>query len=84
MTPYTSTYKSAVSASTSAVIAYSGTLSPNGSLTWFDRVGRPLNSTGPQGYYSDFRLSPNEKALAASMLNPRSGFIELWIIDLEC
>ena len=80
---HTSTYKSPISASTSAVIAYSGRLSPNGSLTWFDRAGRPLNSTGQQGYYSDFRLSPNEKALAASMLNPRTGSIELWIMDLE-
>jgi Tol biopolymer transport system component/predicted Ser/Thr protein kinase len=80
---HTSTYKSAISASASGVIAYAGTLSPNGSLTWFDRGGRRLDSAGPEGYYSDFRISPNEKALAASMLDPRTGFIELWIIDLE-
>jgi Tol biopolymer transport system component len=79
----TSTSKSAISASVSGTIAYAGTLTPNGTLTWFDRGGRQLGSTGTQGYYSDFRLSPNEKTLLASMLDPKTGNIEVWITDLE-
>ena len=75
-------FRSAISASTTGTIAYAGTLSPKGSLTWFDRSGHRLNSIGAEGYYTDFRLSPNEKSLAASMLNTRTGIIEVWIIDL--
>jgi eukaryotic-like serine/threonine-protein kinase len=78
----TSTFESAISASTTGAIAYAGTLSPKGSLTWFDRSGRRLNSTGAEGYYTDFRLSPNERSLAASMLDTRTGTIEVWITDL--
>jgi len=79
---HTSTYKSAISTSATGVIAYAGTLSPKGSLTWFDQGGRPLDSTGPEGYYTDFRLSPNEKLLAASLLDTKTGVIEVWITDL--
>jgi Tol biopolymer transport system component len=79
---HTSSYKSAVSTSATGVIAYAGTLSPKGSLTWFDRGGRLLGSIGPGGYYTDFRLSPNEKSLAASLLDSRTGIIEIWITDL--
>jgi Tol biopolymer transport system component len=79
---HSSTYKSAISTSTTGSIAYAGTLSPKGSLTWFDRAGRVLDSTGPEGYYTDFRLSPNEKSLASSMLDPNTGNIEVWINDL--
>jgi eukaryotic-like serine/threonine-protein kinase len=77
----TTTLKSAISTSATGVIAYSGALAPNGRLTWFDRAGLALNSTGPEGYYSDFRLSPNGKLLAASLLDRKTGSIEIWIND---
>jgi Tol biopolymer transport system component/predicted Ser/Thr protein kinase len=79
---HSTTHLSAVSASATGVIAYAGTLSPKGTLTWFDRAGQPGDSPVPEGYYSDFRLSPNEKSLAASLLNARTGAIEVWITDL--
>ena len=75
-------WKSAISASRTGVIAYAGTLSQNGRLTWFDHGGRALDSTGPEGYYSDFRLSPSEKSLAASLLDTKTGIIDVWITDL--
>jgi eukaryotic-like serine/threonine-protein kinase len=78
----TSAEKSAISTSVTGAIAYAGTLSSKGSLTWFDRGGRPTASTGPEGYYTDFRLSPDEKSLAASRLDPRTAIIEVWITDL--
>jgi Tol biopolymer transport system component len=34
------------------------------------------------GYYSDFRLSPDEKSLAASLVNPKTGVIDIWVNDL--
>lgn len=77
-----STHRSAISASATGVIAYAGTLSPKGRLTWFDRAGRPLYTAGPEGYYTDFRLSPDEKSLATSLLDAKTGNIEIWITDL--
>src|SRR5215468_5070104 len=40
------TFKSAISASDTGTIAYAGTLLQKGDLTWFDRTGQRLNSTG--------------------------------------
>ena len=77
-----STFKSAVSVSDTGTLAWAGTLSPGGRLTWFDRGGQSLSSVGPEGYYADFRLSPDEKALAVSMLDARTGNIDVWIYDL--
>jgi hypothetical protein len=68
-----STYKSLVSASLSGAIAFAETLSPRGSLTWFHRDGKTLGSMGPLGYYTDFRLSPTDDALAASRLDDKTG-----------
>ncbi len=78
----TSAYKSAISTSRTGTIAYSGTLSENGRLTWIDRGGKPLDSTGAEGYYTDFRLSPNEKSLAAALLDSKTGIIDVWMTDL--
>ena len=74
--------KSAISASRTGVIAYAGTLSQNGRLTWFERSGRALDFTGPEGYCPDFRLSPNEKSLAASLVDAKTALIDVWITDL--
>jgi Tol biopolymer transport system component/predicted Ser/Thr protein kinase len=78
-----STYKSVVSASLSGAIAFAETLSPKGSLTWFDRSGKTLGSVGPLGHYTDFRLSPTDDALAASRLDDKTGVIEVWVTDLS-
>jgi Tol biopolymer transport system component/predicted Ser/Thr protein kinase len=72
----------AVSASGTGAIAYAGTIAQNGRLTWYDRKGNPLETVGPEGYYTDFRLSPNEKALAASLVDPKAGIIDVWMMDL--
>ncbi len=79
---HTSTFKSAISVSDTGTLAWAGALSPQGRLTWFDRSGRSLNSLGPEAYYSDFRLSPDEKVLAVSMMDAKTGTIDVWIDDL--
>jgi Tol biopolymer transport system component len=78
----TSTWKSAVSTSKAGAIAYARMLAPQGSLIWFDRIGRRIESIGPEGYYTDFRLSPNGKSLAYSLLDTKRGVIDIWITDL--
>jgi serine/threonine protein kinase len=69
----TTAYMSAVSASRTGTIAYAGTLSQNGRLAWIDRGGHPLDPTDtPEGDYADFRLSPDETRLAASLVDPQN------------
>jgi len=76
-------FRSAVSASRTGSIAYAGTISQHGRLTWMDRRGNALGSTGtPDGYYADFRLSPDETRLTASLLDPKTNRVEVWLTDL--
>ena len=52
-------------------------------MTWIDRGGKLLG--GPdfvEGDYADFRLAPDEKRLAASLLDPKTGVVEIWLMDL--
>jgi serine/threonine protein kinase len=79
----TTAYMSAVSTSRTGTIAYAGTLSQNGRLAWMDRGGNPLGSPGtPEGDYTDFRLSPDETRLAASLVDPKTNTVEIWLTDL--
>jgi len=74
---------SAVSASRTGTIAYAGAISQNGRLTWMDRGGNPTGSIGtPEGDYTDFRLSPDEKRVALSLVDPKAGTVEVWLTDL--
>ena len=64
-------------------IAYARPLAQNGRLTWIDRRGNPLGSPGtPEGDYTDFRLSPDETRLAASLVDPKTNVVDIWITDL--
>ncbi len=76
-------FMGAVSTSRSAIIAYADTLLQNGRLTWMDRRGNPLVSSGlPEGDYIDFRLSPDEKRLVLSLVDPKTNVVEIWLSDL--
>jgi Tol biopolymer transport system component len=76
-------FMSAVSASRTGTIAYAGTLSQNGRLVWMDRGGHPLGSMAtPEGDYADFRLSPDGKRLAASLVDPKTNAVDIWLTDL--
>jgi Tol biopolymer transport system component/predicted Ser/Thr protein kinase len=72
----------AVSVSGAGILAYAGTLSETGRLTWFDRSGSPSGSVGPPGDYIDFRLSPDQTRLAASLVDPKAGAPNIWLMDL--
>jgi Tol biopolymer transport system component len=75
-------FMSAVSGSDAGTIAYAGTIAQNGHLSWFDRSGNALETAGiPDGDYVDFRLSPDEKRLAASLVNAKAE-VEIWLFDL--
>ena len=72
----------AYSLSNTGVLAYSGANSEAGRVTWFDRAGNPLGNVGPEGDYTNIRLSPDEKYLATSPTDSRSGVPDIWITDL--
>jgi serine/threonine protein kinase len=72
----------AVSVSRNSTLAYAGVLQQPGRLTWFDRNGNALGSTGAEGDYLNFRLSPDEKRLAVALVDPKTGGADTWITDL--
>jgi eukaryotic-like serine/threonine-protein kinase len=76
-------FMSAVSASLTGTIAYAGLLAQNGRLVWMDRGGNTLGPLGtPDGDYTDFRLSPDGTRLAASLGDPKTNVVDIWIRDL--
>ena len=77
-----STGAGSYSVSGTGTLAYAGTLSTPGRLTWFDRGGSPSDSAVSLGDYTDFRLSPDQTRLAAALVDPKTGFPDIWITDL--
>ena len=76
-------FMGAVSTSQTGSIAYADTILEAGRLTWMDRKGNPLAASGPpQGDYIDFRLSPDGQRLAASLVDPKTNVVEIWLTDL--
>jgi hypothetical protein len=73
-----------VSASLGNVLAYAvPNLSQIGRLTWFDRAGNAKESVGADGDYVDFRLSPDDTRLVASLVDARTGTPDIWLTDLQ-
>ena len=76
-------FLSGVSASLTSTIAYAPLIGRRGRLTWMDHHGNPTGSVAtPEGEYTDFRLSPDETRLAASIGDPRTNVVDIWIMDL--
>ena len=71
-----------MSASRTGTIAYAENIRQNGRLTWLDRGGQLLAAATPEGEYADFRLSPDDQHLGASLVDPKSNVLEAWITNL--
>jgi len=52
-------------------------------LLWVDRKGRVLDTLGKPSLYRDIALSPDEKSVAFSLLDPQVGTEDIWIYDLR-
>jgi serine/threonine protein kinase len=74
--------KGAISVSAAGILAQAGALAELGRLTWFDRSGNPSGPIGPAGDYVDFRLSPDQTRLAASLTDLNTGVPDIWLTDL--
>jgi Tol biopolymer transport system component len=74
----------AFSASSAGTLAYAGSTFRPGRLTWFDRSGKPLGMVGSDGEhdYADFRLSPDDTRLTASLVDPKVSALDIWLVDL--
>jgi Tol biopolymer transport system component len=72
----------AYSLSATGTLAYAGTLRTPSRLTWFDRSGTPSGVVGAVGDYTDFRLAPDGARLAASLVDHKTGFPDIWLTDL--
>lgn len=64
------------------VLAYQALGQATTELTWFDRRGRRLGNVGEAGNYSVPALSPDEKTLAVTRIDPHIGTRDLWLFDL--
>ncbi|HXW04195.1 MAG TPA: protein kinase [Vicinamibacterales bacterium] len=73
-----------VSASSEGTMAYASTHLQSGRLMWFNRDdGSRLDMALAEDDYTDFRLSPDEKRLAWTRVNRRTGQPEIWLTDIE-
>jgi Tol biopolymer transport system component len=52
-------------------------------LTWFDRSGKKLSTISNPGSYSNVRLSPDVRKLAADQSDAEGRNIDIWIHDLD-
>src|SRR5271157_1047316 len=51
-------------------------------LQWFDRSGKKLGAVGDAADFSSPALSPDEKKLAVSIVDPQAKTRDIWVIDL--
>ncbi|HUS13330.1 MAG TPA: protein kinase [Pyrinomonadaceae bacterium] len=72
-----------VSVSASGVLSYRSDGGSTAQLAWFDRAGKSLGTVGPPGEYSFFALSPDEKRVALTRIDPQTGTSDIWVVDLS-
>jgi serine/threonine protein kinase/Tol biopolymer transport system component len=76
-----STLATAVSVSSTGLLAYQTGGLGTTRLLWYDRTGRELGPIGPPGAYFEPALSPDARSLAVSRTD--SDKTNIWKIDLE-
>jgi len=56
---------------------------PQSQLVWFDRQGKSFGTVGPAGPYQDPGLSPDEKQVAVSLIDPESLRGDIVLLQLS-
>jgi Tol biopolymer transport system component len=72
--------RGAFSVSETGVLAYRATHDTE--LVWFDRSGRRLERIAPLGHYSNPALSPDQRRVAVTWLDPATDTTNIRLIDL--
>jgi serine/threonine protein kinase len=52
-------------------------------LAWFDRGGKELETVGEPADYGHPRLSHDGRRIAVDIVDPSTGFTDIWVIDLS-
>ena len=65
------------------VLAYRPADVREADLAWFDRDGKPLGVAGEPGNLSGVRLSPDGRFVAHGRVDPKTGLIDIWTLDLS-
>jgi Tol biopolymer transport system component len=71
------------SVSANGTLAYSTGLTMPSRLEWFDRAGGPVGVAAPDGDYPGFAISPDQKRVAVTRIDPRTTTSDLWILELS-
>ncbi len=64
------------------VIVHARHIGLPGELRWFDRSGNHTGSVGTTAEYLDFELSPDERTVAVSPVDPKLKSADVWLLDL--
>ena len=70
------------SVSRTGVLVYRSGSSETTQLIWFDRNGKQLETVGSPANYAVPWLSPDEKRIVFSRLEPQSGNADIWLMEL--
>ena len=75
------TARTLFSVSSTGVLAYRPNVPSNTQLVAYDRAGKQLEKVGNEGDFLGLSLSPDDKRIAVSRLDPDVGSYDLWIIE---
>ena len=78
----TTTGYAAFSASDTGVIVHAKHIGLPGELRWFDRSGNSTGTVGTPAEYLDFELSPDQKTVAVSRVDPKLKSADVHLLDL--
>ena len=70
------------SVSQTGVLVFLSSNAPNTQLAWFDRQGKQIALVGTTAVDTGLRLSPDEKRVAVTRLDPQTASSDIWLIDL--
>jgi Tol biopolymer transport system component/predicted Ser/Thr protein kinase len=77
------TFLGLFSVSRNGILVYSsGGSAGQSQLTWFDRAGKALGTVGPAGSLNWPVLSPDDKTVAVSRMDPQTKIRDIWLHDL--
>jgi serine/threonine-protein kinase len=71
------------SVSRNGILAYQTTNAQAGSgLVWYDRSGEQAEIVGEPAIYQDHSISPDGTTALATIAEPETGNVDLWMVDL--
>jgi Tol biopolymer transport system component len=76
-------WRAAYTVSEAGPLAFQGGLAAEQILTLFDREGKALGTVGDAAMYSEIRLSPDDRYLAAGIDTESGGQADIWVFDLS-